>query len=652
MPAKQAMRASADQKTKFRYGVGARLTASFAVLALLPVAGGVIGILGTRPVHEPISAVAQATDRFGAHDRGFRESSRALNMLFAVPRNFGTSEAFDASLGQVERSIAGMRANLDALADSVSGPTGAALTEAYDAMEQALRQTLATTSRRIAATEQREQQVAAIVDAGERIAAAAALAAADATHDEDPRRRLDALGYHAVTLGVLARENATRQSGGAVADLRAGFAARLRGALAELAHLPERPYRRELGEMFETVFRLALDEGGLFDTMDRIVVLREQESAEQQAVRARGMQLVDSIGQLDRENDARVKELLYAADRALTRSSLMQLGIGVLATLIAFVIMIVVVRGSVLRRLGRLTRATQALTSGRLDEPVPCDGADELTELAGALEAFRHSALALRRSERTLKERSTALELANRELDQFAYVASHDLKAPMRAIDSLAGFLREDLGDDLPGDSQRHLDMMQGRIQRLEKLLDSLLEYSRAGRHRAPREVVDLRDLVEDAVDMVCPQGTQVLYHGDFGRVSTWKTPLEQVVRNLVDNAFKHSDDDGMVSVDCELRRDHVRIVVADNGPGIDPSYHERIFGMFQTLKPRDSVEGSGMGLAILKKLVDTYGGTIEVRSDPARAPGTEFVVCWPIDAALPCASAWQGRAERLAGTG
>jgi signal transduction histidine kinase len=299
------------------------------------------------------------------------------------------------------------------------------------------------------------------------------------------------------------------------------------------------------------------------------------------------------------------------------------------------------VKRNVLRRLNGLTAATRNLNSGRLEKPVPADGNDELSALGAALESFRQNALALRRNEHVLRERTRALEHLNRELDQFAYVASHDLKAPMRAIDSLAGFLREDLGEHLQGDSANHLDLMQGRIRRLEALLDSLLEYSRAGRERSPREVVDLRELIETSIDLVSPAGVQIRYSGEFGRVSTWRTPLEQIVRNLADNAFKHGDGElPFVTVECDVIKNHVRIVIADDGPGIAPEFHERIFGMFQTLQPRDKVEGSGMGLAILKKLIDTYDGSISIDSDPAARRGTSFTVDWPIDAVLPLAAA------------
>ena len=233
-----------------------------------------------------------------------------------------------------------------------------------------------------------------------------------------------------------------------------------------------------------------------------------------------------------------------------------------------------------------------------------------------------------------IEARTAELARSNAELDQFAYVASHDLKAPIRAIDSLATWIAEDAADALPPESARHLALLRQRAERMERLLDSLLAYSRAGRGEADPEPVDLRALVREATALVePPEGFDVRVEGAFPTVETARAPLALVVRNLVSNAIKHHDrPDGRVTVSARtVRRDGrgwAEVTVSDDGPGIAPEYQNRVFGLFQTLRPRDEVEGSGMGLAIVKKAVESRGGAISVTSE---GRGAMFRFTWPL---------------------
>jgi len=233
-------------------------------------------------------------------------------------------------------------------------------------------------------------------------------------------------------------------------------------------------------------------------------------------------------------------------------------------------------------------------------------------------------------SQQQLVRHSQDLRRINEDLDAFAYVASHDLKAPLRAIANLASWIEEDAGPSLPGGSREHLALLRRRVQRMEKLLNDLLAYSRAGRAEAHLEELDVRTLVEGIVETLAPPaGFTVTVLGDCPPVRAPRAALEQIVRNLVDNAIKHHDKErGRIEVWVLAREDHVEFVVSDDGPGIPPEYHERVFAMFQTLKPRDEVEGSGMGLAIVKKLVERNGG--RVRIVPSTGRGASFAFTWP----------------------
>jgi PAS domain S-box-containing protein len=232
--------------------------------------------------------------------------------------------------------------------------------------------------------------------------------------------------------------------------------------------------------------------------------------------------------------------------------------------------------------------------------------------------------------EELVEERTQELQRSNQDLDQFAYIASHDLKAPLRAIDHLSTWVMEDVGAQLPARSREHLSKMRSRIMRMEGLLDDLLTYSRAGRFRGEAATVDLNELVARVIDTVSPPENFVMeVIGDLPTIRTYAAPLETVLRNLINNAIKHHDKPrGHIAVSAADLGDWIEFTVADDGPGIDPLFHERIFQMFQTLRPRDQVEGSGIGLAVVEKIVGSVDGTITLESAPGE--GAAFHFTWP----------------------
>ncbi|WP_245602909.1 sensor histidine kinase [Leisingera methylohalidivorans] len=224
------------------------------------------------------------------------------------------------------------------------------------------------------------------------------------------------------------------------------------------------------------------------------------------------------------------------------------------------------------------------------------------------------------------------LSRSNQDLDDFAYVASHDLRAPLRVIGNASSWLEEDLADALDDESRENLQLIRSRITRMEQLLNDLHEYSRAGRNTDARyrQLMPGAELMDEVLMLVeQPDGFTINIDPGFASIRLPNMPLKQIFANLVSNAIKHNETGtGVVDVLLEDGGGFYAFTVADDGPGIAPQFHEQIFKMFQTLKSRDVVEGSGMGLAIVKKHVENAGGTITLESSAGE--GCAFRFTWP----------------------
>jgi PAS domain S-box-containing protein len=222
------------------------------------------------------------------------------------------------------------------------------------------------------------------------------------------------------------------------------------------------------------------------------------------------------------------------------------------------------------------------------------------------------------------------LKRSNKELNDFAYVASHDLKAPLRGIMQLSSWIEEDIADFASDETKSNLALLMNRTSRLENLLEDLLTYSRIGRKVGEIRTTNISDLILNIFDLQSPpEGVSITCTSTLPEIETHIAPLEVIFRNLISNAIKHRNGDKlMITVSAQELPDYYQFSVEDNGPGIPKKHHKQIFELFKTLKPRDEVEGSGMGLSIIKKLLDYQKCAIKVTSDGES--GTCFTFTWP----------------------
>jgi predicted ATPase/signal transduction histidine kinase len=227
-------------------------------------------------------------------------------------------------------------------------------------------------------------------------------------------------------------------------------------------------------------------------------------------------------------------------------------------------------------------------------------------------------------------ERTASLNSANEELKHFAYVVSHDLKAPLRAINQLSGWICEDYADAFDDNGREQMALLRDRAKRMHEMIDGILQYSRVGRFVEPEEQIDCNQLLADVISLIAPPAhIEVHIQADLPVIEGEKLRLFQVFQNLLDNAIKYNDKEkGIISVTCMEQNHYWQFAVTDNGPGIDKKYQEKIFQLFQTLKPKDQSESTGIGLSLIEKIVTTWGGKIWLESEVGK--GSSFIFTIP----------------------
>lgn len=371
---------------------------------------------------------------------------------------------------------------------------------------------------------------------------------------------------------------------------------------------------------------------------------------------------------IDREVSAQTASLEEDADYIAGKSRIAAVVVGILLTLLLLATIggTVLLSRMVIRPIVGLRDAAERFGKGEVDVQVEIKSRDELGqlestfnemalahikaednlrkardglevrveerthELADANEELLEQIEERERAERDLERLNEELLSINKELDDFAYIVSHDLKAPLRGIGSLATWLKTDYAERLDEEGKKQLALLLDRAKKMERLIESVLRYSRVGRTSESREPVDLNELVAASIEMIGPpSNVHVVIEGELPVVTCERTRIGQVLQNLIGNAVKFMDKpEGTVTISISDEGSSWRIAVADNGPGIAPEYHEKVFQIFQTISRRDDIDSTGIGLTLVKKIVEMHGGRVWLESNVGK--GSTFFFTLP----------------------
>ncbi len=318
------------------------------------------------------------------------------------------------------------------------------------------------------------------------------------------------------------------------------------------------------------------------------------------------------------DNEYKVREQRQEAlEGSITSTRNLSLVLTVVSITLALISSFYIV-GLITRRISGMVKLAESISKGDF-KLIHDNKNDELKKLSGSLNAMSN----------ILDKNFRELRRKNRELDQFAYVVSHDLKAPLRGIDNILTWTEEDHAKDITPEIKKNIDLLRGRARRLENMINGLLDYARIGKEKKALQLVDVSLMLKELVELLVPENFVVKISGNMPLLITEALLLEQVFSNLISNAVKYNDKTtGEISISVEETPRVFEFTVKDNGIGIQSEYFDKIFAIFQTLRERDAFESTGVGLAIVKKIIEEQKTNITVES--VFGQGAAFKFTWP----------------------
>jgi signal transduction histidine kinase len=381
----------------------------------------------------------------------------------------------------------------------------------------------------------------------------------------------------------------------------------------------------------------------------------------EQARRAKRLDHMANLDTLGRQNSKMDRELIALAQEDLgdmlrrtdhlmqwTRVAFVVVSIGVF---LGCWVVIHILSKRIVKSILTLSDAARAMTKGDLTRRVEVSTNDEIGELCaafnGMVEDLRSTTTPTKNLDREITERRKAedaldklngdlesvnlkLTRTNKELREFAHIAAHDLKTPLRAIGTLAEWISTDYAEKFDEQGKEQVRLLVTKAKKMAALIDDVLQYSSAGQSIQKSQPVDLNVLLAEVIaEIAPPDHIEVVAEKNLPTIVGKKTHIIQILQNLLGNAVKYIDKrQGHIKIGCVEQRDVWTFSVADNGPGIEVRYFEKIFEISQTLVPRDGVESTGIGLSIVKKLVELNNGRVWVESEVGK--GSTFYFTLP----------------------
>lgn len=380
--------------------------------------------------------------------------------------------------------------------------------------------------------------------------------------------------------------------------------------------------RARVSRQFQPVYELTMGLEGVFRQCGKI----RASSVELEDVDAQASLLINALTTvaLEAANSGRqdVEAARARADERARAARVAVRGFFGAAVVLSLLIIVFYVHRGVGKRLTQLSDDLYRLSAGDHGVKIRGGGDMELAQLADAAEVFRQNAI-------ELGEALTALEHKNASLTEFAHVASHDLKSPMRAIANLAHWVVEDCQGLLPEESQHHLQLIEERSIRMESLLEDLLRFARIGNDERLAAALSINDVIDDVVDLLgLPDTVDLRVEGGEESITTIAAPLKLTIRNLLQNSVAHHDLERQ-TIEVQVgppTEGWVELTFEDDGPGIPVEHRDAAFQIFRKLTSKSA--GTGMGLALVRRAVETMGGSIRIEDRSGR--GVRFVVLWP----------------------